>query len=193
MEDSAGAKMEAASRINFLKSWNVWRSWLKLLLRNFWMAVVLAVWGTVCYLLITHFVFLSIQVDGRSMVPTLEDSGNYWLNRLAYVRSGPRRSDIVALKDPRDGTLLVKRIIAVPGQSVYLHQGKVYVNGQLLDEPYLMDKTYTFAYEFKSGDKFVCVGKNEYFVMGDNRSNSTDSRTFGTVPRRNILGKLFFQ
>jgi len=193
MDHFAGLKMGAASRINYFMSWNVWRSRLILLLRHVWMAVVLAVLGGVCYLLITHFVFLSVQVDGRSMVPTLEDSGHYWLNRLAYIRSEPRQSDVVALKDPRDNTLVVKRIIAVPGQSVYLHQGKVYLNGQLLDEPYLMDKTFTFAYELKSGDKFVCVGKDEYFVMGDNRSNSTDSRSFGTVPRQNILGKLFFQ
>lgn len=182
--------IQAAPRIKFSDHCNVWLSALWRLIKQFWIGVGLAVWGLVCYLLITHFVFLSVKVDGHSMVPSLEDSGRYWVNRLAYTRSEPGRLDIVALKDPRDGTLVVKRIIAVPGQSIYLHQGKVYVDGKLLVEPYLDDKTYTFAYERKSGEKFVCVGKDEYYVMGDNRGNSTDSRIFGTVPRQNILGKL---
>lgn len=191
MEDAPQAEfIKAPPQTSFIKHCSRWLSWMFQLLLQFWIVVVLTVCGSVCYLLITHFVFMSVQVDGRSMVPTLEDSGHYWLNRLAYTRSEPRQSDIIALKDPRDDTLVVKRIIATPGQSVYLYKGKVYVNGKLLDEPYLMNKTYTFAAERKSGDKFVCVGKDEYFVMGDNRNNSTDSRTFGTVQRQNILGKV---
>jgi signal peptidase I len=182
--------VQAAPRIQPVKQWKLGLSWLGKVLQQFWLLLVLASLGTVFYLLITRFVFLSVQVDGHSMVPSLEDSGSYWVNRLAYIRSEPRQFDIVALKDPRDGTLVVKRIIALPGQSLFLHQGKVYVDGKRLDEPYLMDKTYTFAYERKSGEKFVCVGKNDYFVMGDNRNNSTDSRTFGTVPRADILGRV---
>ena len=202
MEDPADIQMAAqpqseaspaARRIGFMEPGNIWRSGLSHLLKHFWITIVLIVWGAVCYLLITHFVFLSVQVDGSSMVPTLSDSGKYWLNRLAYLRSEPRRLDIVVLKDPRDGILVVKRIIAMPGQSVFLRKGKVYLDGKQLAEPYLPDKTYTFAYERKSGDEFICVGKDDYFVMGDNRSNSTDSRTYGTVPREKILGKLFFQ
>jgi len=123
------------------------------------------------------------------MVPTLVNSGSYWLNRLAYIKSGPRQCDVVALNDPKDDTLVVKRIIALPGQSVYLNHGKVYVDGQPLDEPYLPDKTRTYAYE-KNEDEFFVMGRNEFFVMGDNRNNSTDSRTFGPVPRQNILGKV---
>lgn len=201
MDNPANLKMEVepppefikpAPRITFTQHCNVWLSGLWQVMKQFWIMVVMAVCGTICYLLITHFLFLSVQVDGHSMVPSLEDSGQYWVNRLAYARSEPHPSDIVALKDPRDGTLVVKRIIAVPGQSIYLHQGKVYVDGQRLAEPYLYDKTYTFAYERKSGEKFVCVGKGEYYVMGDNRNNSTDSRTFGTVPRQNILGKVIY-
>jgi signal peptidase I len=123
------------------------------------------------------------------MFPTMENSGYYWLNRLAYIRNGPHRYDIVALNDPQDHTLLVKRVIAMPGQSVYLNQGKVYVDTKRLDEPYLPDKTPTYAYE-KNENEFFVMGKDEFFVMGDNRNNSTDSRTFGPVPRGNILGKV---
>jgi signal peptidase I len=145
--------------------------------------------GMVSYTLITHFVFESVQVDGESMVPTLQNSGSYWLNRFAYLKSEPQQCDIVALKDPQDNALVVKRIIALPGQSVYLDHGKVYVDSQPLSEPYLPGKTLTFAYE-KNESEFFVMGKDEFFVLGDNRGNSTDSRVFGAVPRQNILGKV---
>jgi signal peptidase I len=140
-------------------------------------------------LLITHFIVQSVQVEGQSMYPTLTDSGRYWLNRFTYIVGEPQPNDIVALKDPRDNTLEVKRIIATPGQSVYLKGGLVYVNGRQLHEPYLLAKTRTYAYE-KNADEFICVGQDQFYVMGDNRNNSTDSRTFGAVPRRNIIGKV---
>ena len=152
-------------------------------------AVLLSALGAISYVAITHFLFESVTVNGPSMFPTLKNSDCYWLNRFTYIGKNPRQFDIVALKEPRDGTLIVKRIIATPGQSVYLYQGRVYVDGKLLVEPYLPDKTPTYAYE-KSENELFCVGKNDYFVMGDNRNNSTDSRTFGTVPRKNILGKV---
>jgi len=151
--------------------------------------MVLAGLGTLSYLLIAHYIVQAVQVEGSSMYPTLTDSGHYWLNRFSYIISEPRQNDIVALKDPRDHMLEVKRIIAMPGQSVYLKDGRVYVNGKLLNEPYLLANTPTYAYE-KNPNEFICIGKNEFFVMGDNRNNSSDSRTFGAVPRRNIIGKL---
>ncbi|HTY89031.1 MAG TPA: signal peptidase I [Candidatus Acidoferrum sp.] len=151
--------------------------------------VIVAVLGLFTYSLITRFVIQSVQVQGSSMYPTLTDSGRYWLNRFSYLVKDPSPSDIVALKDPRDSTLEVKRIIAKPRQSVYLKGGQVYVDGKLLKEPYLLAKTPTYAYE-KQADEFFCVGDDKFFVLGDNRNNSTDSRTFGTVPRQNILGKV---
>ena len=123
------------------------------------------------------------------MYPTLSDSGHYWLNRFNYVASEPRQNDIVALKDPRDKGIEVKRIIAMPGQLLYINSGKVYVDGKLLVESYLLPNTPTYA-EGGSASESVRVGKNEFFVMGDNRKNSADSRTFGPVPRQNILGKV---
>jgi signal peptidase I len=180
----------AAPRRGFFNRHFYWFVRISDVVRQFWIVVILAVWGTICYFLISHFVFISVEVDGQSMVPTLEDSGHYWLNRFAYLASDPHRLDIVALKDPRDNVLIVKRIIAMPGQSIYFHAGKVYVDGALLKEPYLMEKTYTFADETRSGDKFTSVPNDEYFVLGDNRNYSTDSRVFGPVARKNILGKL---
>jgi signal peptidase I len=163
-------------------------SWPSFFEQAFSLAVLLAS-GALCYFLVSHFIFQSLKVSGSSMYPTLFDNGSYWLNRSVYLKSEPQRTDIVAAKDPEDGCLVVKRIIAMPGESIYLNHGKVYVNGKLLDEPYLSKLTPTYAYE-KNESEFFIIGNDQFFVMGDNRNNSCDSRTYGAVPRKNILGKV---
>jgi signal peptidase I len=145
--------------------------------------------ATLSFLFVSHFVFESVQVIGPSMYPTLLDTDIYWIDKWAYAMGPPKPGDIIALKDPSGRGLDVKRIIAVPGQSVYISHGKVYVNGHLLREPYLPQKELTFAYD-KEADKFVCLGPDQYFVMGDNRGNSCDSRTFGPIAREAILGRV---
>lgn len=141
------------------------------------------------FLFITHFIFESVQVQGPSMYPTLINGNFYWLDRLAYEIRKPQPGDIVALKDPSGRGFDVKRIIAVPTESVYITGGKVYVNGKLLNEPYLPRKVKTFAYADRQ-DEMFCLAPNQFFVMGDNRGNSCDSRTFGAIPKDLILGKV---
>lgn len=171
--------------------WSIWRlrfSWSRFFDGSASVAGLLMLCA-LSYWLTTHLIFQSVQVVGPSMSPTLMNSGYYWLDRLAYLVGEPHRGDIVAIKDPRDGGLDVKRIIATPGQSLYLDHGRVYLNGRLLREAYLLPGTPTYAYE-RSEDEFFCLGRDQYFVMGDNRKNSSDSRTFGPIRRRNILGKV---
>lgn len=140
-----------------------------------------------CFEFITHYVLQSVQVVGASMTPTLHDSDRYILNRWVYHLRDPKPSEIVVLRDPVDNCYAVKRIVAKAGDSVYVKGGQLYINGKLLDEPYLPSGTLTFAGPRFREQLWVC-GVDQYFVLGDNRNNSADSRIYGAVARQNILG-----
>ena len=158
-------------------------------LRQSWQFLMVGVMAVVSYLIISHYFLQSVKVVGRSMVPTLYDSQHYLLNRWIYYVRAPRPSDIVVLRDPSDNGYSVKRVIAAPGDSIYLKNGNVYVNGCMLKETYLNPGMPTFS-DSKYRDQLILCGKDQFFVLGDNRTNSVDSRSYGLVPRQNILGPL---
>jgi signal peptidase I len=142
-----------------------------------------------CYFLISNFFVKSVKVVGQSMVPTLKENNRYLLNVWALRNRDPKRNDIVVIRDPGDHGLSVKRVIAVGGESVLFKDGKVYVQGKQLMEPYLMPNVRTFTYS-RAKEQFITCGKDQYFVLGDNRLVSIDSRSYGPVSRQDVLGLL---
>ncbi|MDB6019983.1 MAG: hypothetical protein JWR19_4472 [Pedosphaera sp.] len=149
--------------------------------------VLIVVLSFLCYLFVSRFLFESVQVVGVSMVPTLEENGHYFLNRWALHARAPQPKDVVVIEDPADHGFSVKRVIAVAGQTVHFKNGKVFVDEKELRETYLMPKTFTFTYS-QAKEQLITCGKDQYFVLGDNRPQSIDSRAYGPVPRQNILG-----
>jgi len=166
------------------------RTPVQAILRQTWQFLVVGCMAVASYYVISHFVLQTVKIVGRSMVPTLCDSQYYLLNRWIYYVRAPRQFDIVVLRDPSDNGFSVKRVIAAPGDTLYLKDGNVYVNGSKLKEKYLAPGTPTFTDSQCRGQLIRC-GKGQFFVLGDNRQNSMDSRAYGAVPRANILGPIF--
>lgn len=153
---------------------------------------VILLLSVACQLLISRFFLQSFEVDGVSMAPTLDNHAHYFLNRWAFHQESPQRGDVVVLRDPEVSGLAVKRIVALPGESIHFKNGAVYVNGRKLDESYLPARTYTFTYS-RAHEQFITCGRDQYFVLGDNRPMSIDSRAYGAVPRGNILGRVIMK
>lgn len=149
--------------------------------------LIAAVLAYGCFHFSQRYVLQVVQVKGDSMTPTLPDANWYLLNRFIYRFREPRLGEIVVLRDPEVQSFAIKRIVARPGDAVYIKDGQVYVNGGLLHERYLEPDTQTFASPDYRAQFWIC-GAGYYFVLGDNRNNSTDSRIYGTVPQQNILG-----
>lgn len=143
--------------------------------------------GLASYFLVSTFILQAVVVDGDSMQPTLRNTQRLMLNRVELMFRQPQWGDIVVLKDPEDGGLSIKRIVAVQGQTVELVGGGVLVDGMRLKETYLPKGTRTFSYRVYDRERINC-GTEQFFVLGDNRNNSADSRVYGPVPRQNILG-----
>lgn len=125
-----------------------------------------------------------IRVESISMQPTLFPGDYVIVNKLAYRFTGsPERGDVIVFRYPPNPEAIpyIKRIIGLPGDQVHIADGKISINGQLMIEPYLTVKTN------RGGD--WTVPEESLFVMGDNRNNSSDSRTWGFVPFANIIGR----
>jgi signal peptidase I len=150
--------------------------------------VCVALFSVPAYFLASRFIVTAVVVQGRSMTPTLKDGERYYLNRWRYLLLSPRRGDVVVIKDPGHGDYAVKRIIARPYDWLNLRDGKIYINGRRLDEPYLDKGVRTDTPDLK--ERWVQLGRDQYYVLGDNRGNSEDSRFYGIVPGKNIIGMI---
>lgn len=144
----------------------------------------------VCYLLL----FQPNQVKGHSMEPTFHDGEYILTDKISYKLGMPKRGDIVVFRSPKNAEQdFIKRIIAIPGERVRIAAGKVYVNNEVLNESaYLESTVFTGPESFLSENREIIVPSGKYFVMGDNRMGSSDSRDFGPVLPSEFIGKVFF-
>jgi signal peptidase I len=142
----------------------------------------------VLYVVIQYAV-QTVHVLGSSMSLTLHDNDLLIASKISYKIHDPQRGDIIVFKPPNeDSRDFIKRVIALPGDKIRITNSVVYINGQVLHEPYLPEKwTYNNNWPADGQDKLVPA--DQYFVMGDNRNHSSDSRSFGFVERDAILGK----
>ncbi|HMN27941.1 MAG TPA: signal peptidase I [Caldilineaceae bacterium] len=156
-----------------------WSLWLREFLQVVAPALLLA--------LVVHlFLAQATVVYGQSMEPNLSQYQRLIIDKLSYHLHPPQRNDIVVLDLPGMNEMLVKRIVGLPGETISLQEGRVYVNGEPLAEPFPHDLGYQDMPP-------VVLGPLDYFVLGDNRGNSNDSRSFGPIMRDYIVGRVWLR
>ena len=159
--------------------------WLRIVLigRNPRVTLVRVAVLIVTSFVVFNFILLPIRVEGISMLPTYKDRSVNFVNRFAYLRHEPQRGDVVSIRLAGPHVMYMKRIIGLPGETVAFANGRVLINGEVLDEPY---------------EKLPCdwncppvkLGPDEYFVVGDNRTMPQELHKHGETPRSRIVGKL---
>ncbi len=148
-------------------------------------AVRVAVVSTLVFLLTVNFAGQGFRVDGRCMEPTLHDGQRVLTEKISYYWRSPRRGDVVVFIVPDEThDLMVKRVIALPGERISIRDGEVFINGKLLPEPYRRYPMHYFMREKR-------VPEGMLFVMGDNRDVSNDSRDWGFLPIRNVRARVW--
>ncbi|MBI4464560.1 MAG: signal peptidase I [Acidobacteria bacterium] len=157
--------------------WPDFRSWTRDLF------VSLSIAGVVIV-----FLYQPVKVEGNSMMPELTDQERIFINKFVYRFEAIQRGDVVVFWYPLDPSKsYIKRVVGLPGETVQLAYGEVFVNGRKLNEPYVTP-------EYRDGQNLgpIHIPEGEFFVLGDHRNSSNDSRVWGNVERRFIYGKAVF-
>ncbi|MBM7694009.1 signal peptidase I [Peribacillus deserti] len=153
-------------------------------------------WGFLLYLFITTFLFSSYVVDGNSMQPSLSDRDRLIVSKISYELHTIKRFDIIVFHGINKQDY-VKRVIGLPGDSIRYHNDELFINGRKYAEPYLdkqrhplVGQKYTGDFTIKEATGRKKVPPNQLFTLGDNRLSSMDSRHFGFVPMKKVVGKV---
>jgi signal peptidase I len=156
----------------------IW-SWLRDILETLVLAVVIFV--------LVNTMTGRYEVQSISMEPTLHEGQYLIVSKVSYWLHSPQRGDVVVLDPPdhRSTIPYIKRVVGLPGEHVEVHDGRVWVDGAALNEPYVSGPALY--------NEDVVLGSSEYLVLGDNRNNSSDSHVWGTLPKDNIVGKAVFR
>jgi signal peptidase I len=154
--------------------------------------------GIVVFMSVLVMVYLFIispqEINGASMEPTYHNTELVLTNKIAYKLGEPKRGEVIIFKSPSNKEIdYIKRIIGLPGDRVKLSNNSFYVNDQKVEEPYLPEGIITSPGTFLHEDEEITVPEGEYFVSGDNRPHSSDSREFGPIPLKDIIGRVLLR
>ena len=146
------------------------------------------------FVVVYLFLFQPNQVKGASMEPNFHDGEYILTDKVSYRFRNPKRGDVVVFKSPKNPEIdYIKRVIALPGERVRISGGFVFVNNEKLNERYLPSTTLVFPGAFLSEGKEVKIPGDSYFLLGDNRNHSSDSREWGTIVKVDFIGRAFFR
>jgi signal peptidase I len=147
------------------------------------------------FVIIYLFLFQPHQVRGNSMYPNFHDADYLLTDKISYRLNEPKKGDVVIFVAPKNEEYdYIKRIVALPGEEVSINESdQVLVNNQIINEPFLAGDIKTYGGNFLEIGKTITVPEDQYFVLGDNRSHSSDSRDWGFVPKENLVGKAWFR
>lgn len=174
--------------------WTKWPKWIKILITIpfglLFALLFLSAVGVLAYL----FFIKPFQVTGNAMAPNY-NNGMYLMTKIVRPNNIViERGDVIIFKSPKNSEVeYVERVVGMPGETVMLKSGEIYINGQRLDETkYLSPGVKTYAGAFLAEGQTLTIPFGQYFMLGDNRSHSSDSREWGFVPQENIISKVAF-
>lgn len=151
------------------------------------------------FLVVYLFIMQPHQVNGLSMFPNYHNGDYLLTDKVSYKLGAPKRGDVVVFHAPEaaqcptgTGCDFIKRILGLPGETIEVKDNAIWVNGQPVPEPYIPEENFTRPGAYTS-DRKITLGPNEYFVCGDNRPHSSDSRAWGPITTNEIVGKAIFR
>jgi len=141
------------------------------------------------FLIVYLLILRPHKIKGESMHPNFPDGEYLLTEKISYYLNNPQRGDVIVFKPPISEDEFIKRVIGLPGETISIQSGKIYINNEILDEDYISSEVLTFSGSFLTEGKKYTIPEGLYFVIGDNRPHSSDSRMWGPIDKKSIAGK----